>query len=85
MVLRRMQSASKRKPLRQFPQYRGRSLAAQGQCASALEIVRHLGDPVSNLSFTTKGLRRFVESDSSKQAMEEIQVMCRTRTSGITP
>src|SRR5258708_40212257 len=34
---------------------RAQSIAAQGQCPSALDIVRHLGEPVAGLSFTSKG------------------------------
>jgi tetratricopeptide (TPR) repeat protein len=62
-----------------------KSLAAQGQCASALEIVRHLGDPVPNLSFTARGLGRFVASDSSKRAAKEIEAMCRKETGIVAP
>jgi len=50
--------------------------AAKGQCPSALDIVRHLGEPVASLSFTSKGLDPFISSPASKQAMEEIRAVC---------
>jgi tetratricopeptide (TPR) repeat protein len=56
---------------------RAESLAAQGQCPSALDIVRHLGEPVASLSFTSKGLEPSISSAASKQAVEEIQAICR--------
>jgi tetratricopeptide (TPR) repeat protein len=56
---------------------RGQSIAAQGQCPSALDIVRHLGEPVASLPFTSKGLDPFISSAASKQAVEEIQATCR--------
>ena len=56
---------------------RAGSIAAQGQCPSALDIVRHLGEPVAGLSFTSKGLDPFISSAASKQAVAEIQAICR--------
>jgi tetratricopeptide (TPR) repeat protein len=54
-----------------------KAIAAQGQCPSALDIVRRLGEPVASLSFTSKGLDPFISSAPSKQAVEEIQATCR--------
>jgi tetratricopeptide (TPR) repeat protein len=56
---------------------RAKATAAQGQCPSALNIVRHLGEPVATLPFTSKGLAPFLLSAASKQAVEEIQATCR--------
>ncbi len=56
---------------------RAESMAAQGQCPSALDIVRHLGEPVAGLSFTSKGLDPSISSAASKQAVAEIQAICR--------
>jgi len=56
---------------------RAQSIAAQGQCPSALDIVRHLGEPVASLPFTSKGLDSSISSASSKQAVSEIQAICR--------
>ena len=56
---------------------RAESMAAQGQCPSALDIVRHLGEPVAGLSFTSKGLEPSISSAASKQAVAEIQAICR--------
>ncbi len=56
---------------------RGESIAAQGQCPSALDIVRRLGEPVASLPFTSKGLDPFISSAASKRAVEEIQATCR--------
>jgi tetratricopeptide (TPR) repeat protein len=56
---------------------RAESIAAQGQCPSALDIVRHLGEPVAGLSFTSKGLDPSISSAASKQAVAEIQAICR--------
>jgi tetratricopeptide (TPR) repeat protein len=56
---------------------RAKSLAAQGQCGAALRIVRHLGEPVASLPFTTRRLGPFVTSNTARQAMEEIEAMCR--------
>jgi tetratricopeptide (TPR) repeat protein len=56
---------------------RAKAAAAQEQCPSALDIVRHLGDPVASLPFTSKGLDPFISSAASKQAAEEIQATCR--------
>ena len=56
---------------------RAESIAAQGQCPSALDIVRHLGEPVASLSFTSKGLAPSISSAASKQAVEGIQAICR--------
>jgi tetratricopeptide (TPR) repeat protein len=56
---------------------RAQSIAAQGQCPSALDIVRHLGEPVASLPFTSKGLDPFTSSAASKKAVEEIQATCR--------
>ena len=64
---------------------RAKSMAALGQCTAALEIIRHLGDPVPNLSFTGRALKRFVGSESSKQVIEEIQAMCQKRSSSASP
>lgn len=56
---------------------RAKSLAAQGQYGAALRIVRHLGEPLASLPFTTRRLGPFVASNTARQAMEEIQAMCR--------
>ncbi len=56
---------------------RARTIAAQRQCPSALDIVRHLGEPVASLPFTSKGLDLFISSAASKQAVKEIQALCR--------
>jgi len=56
---------------------RAKAMAAQGQCPSALDIARHLGEPVANLPFTSKGLDPFMSSAASKQAVQEIQAACR--------
>jgi len=56
---------------------RAKAMAAQGQCPSALDIVRHIGEPVASLSFTSKGLDPFISSAVSKQAVEEVQAICR--------
>jgi tetratricopeptide (TPR) repeat protein len=55
---------------------RAQSIAAQGQCPSALDIVRHLGEPVRGLSFTSKGLDPSISSAASQQAVEEIHAIC---------
>ena len=55
---------------------RAESMAAQGQCPAALDIVRHLGEPVATLPFTSKGLRPLISSDSSKQAVKKIEATC---------
>ena len=54
-----------------------KSLAAQGQYGAALRIVHHLGEPVASLPFTTRRLGPFVASNTARQAMEEIEAMCR--------
>jgi hypothetical protein len=56
---------------------RAESIAAQEQCPSALDIVRHLGEPVAGLSFTSKGLDPSISSAASKKAVAEIQAVCR--------
>ena len=56
---------------------RAKAMAAQGQCPGALDMVRHLGEPVASLSFTSKGLDPFIASAVSKQAVQEIQATCR--------
>jgi len=56
---------------------RAKSMAAHGQCSAALDIVRHLGDPVPNMPFTSTGLEPFVSSAASKNAIEEVQASCR--------
>ena len=56
---------------------RAKSLAAQGQYRAALRIVHHLGEPVASLPFTTRRLGPFVASNTARQAMEEIEAMCR--------
>ena len=56
---------------------RAKSLAAQGQYGAALRIVHHLGEPVASLPFTTRRLGPFVASNTARQAMEEIEAMCR--------
>src|SRR5207253_9948634 len=56
---------------------RAEAMAAQGQCPAALDIARHLGEPVATLPFTSKGLAPFISSASSKQAVEKIQAICR--------
>jgi tetratricopeptide (TPR) repeat protein len=56
---------------------RAKSLASQGQYETALRIVRHLGEPVASLPFTARGLGPFVASNTTRQAMEEIEAMCR--------
>jgi hypothetical protein len=56
---------------------RAKSLAAQRQCPSALEVVHHMGEPVATLPFTSKGLDPFISSAASKQAVEEIRTTCR--------
>ena len=56
---------------------RAKSLAAQGQYGAALRIVRHLGEPLASLPFTTRRLGPFVATDTARQAMEEIEAMCR--------
>jgi tetratricopeptide (TPR) repeat protein len=56
---------------------RAKAMAAEGQCPSALEVLRHLGEPVAALPFTAKGLAPFISSPASKQAVEEIQAVCR--------
>jgi tetratricopeptide (TPR) repeat protein len=56
---------------------RAKAMAEQGQCPSALDIVRHLGEPVASLAFTSKGLDPFILSAASKQTVEEIQAICR--------
>src|SRR5439155_19400632 len=58
---------------------RAESMAAQGQCPAALDIVRHLGEPVATLPFTSKGLGPLISSDSSdssKQAVKKIEATC---------
>ena len=54
-----------------------KAMAAQGQCPSALDMVRHLGDPLATLPFTSKGLDPFIRSAASNQIKEEIQASCR--------
>jgi len=56
---------------------RAKSVAAQKQCAPALDILQHLADPVATLPFTAKGLEPFATSDSAKQAIAGIRSMCR--------
>jgi tetratricopeptide (TPR) repeat protein len=56
---------------------RARQMAAEGQCGSALVIVRQLGDAVPDLFFTARGLGRFVASEASRRAAGEIEAMCR--------
>ncbi len=56
---------------------RAEAMAAQGQCPAALDIARHLGEPVATLPFTSKGLAPFISSASSRQAVEKIQAVCR--------
>jgi tetratricopeptide (TPR) repeat protein len=56
---------------------RAKSLAAQGQYGAALRIVRALGEPVASLPFTTSGLGPFVASITARQALDEIEAMCR--------
>jgi hypothetical protein len=56
---------------------RAQAMAAEGQCPSAREVLRHLGEPVATLPFTSKGLAPFISSPASKQAVEEIQAACR--------
>lgn len=55
---------------------RAGALAAQGQCPAALDIVRHLGEPVVSLPFTSRGLAPFLSSPSSKQAVKQIEDTC---------
>jgi tetratricopeptide (TPR) repeat protein len=55
---------------------RAESIAAQGQCPSALDIVRHLGESVRSLPFTSKGLDPSISSPASKQAVAEIRAIC---------
>jgi tetratricopeptide (TPR) repeat protein len=55
---------------------RAESIAAQGQCPSALDIVRHLGESVASLPFTSKGLDPSISSAASKQAVAEIRAIC---------
>jgi tetratricopeptide (TPR) repeat protein len=56
---------------------RAKAMAEQGQCPSALDVVRHLGEPVAGLAFTSKGLEPFILSAAPKQTVEEIQAICR--------
>lgn len=56
---------------------RAKSQATHGQCSTALETVRHAGDPVASLPFTAKGLGPFLASPVSKQTANEIQTICR--------
>ena len=56
---------------------RAKSVAAQKQCAPALDILQHLADPVATLPFTAKGLEPFATSDSAKRAIAGIRSMCR--------
>ena len=53
-----------------------KSLATSGQCAPAVQIVDHVGDPVTNLPFTEKGLASIVSSDASQQSTKEIRQLC---------
>jgi hypothetical protein len=55
---------------------RAESIAAQGQCPSALDIVRQLGESVASLPFTSKGLDPSISSAASKQAVAEIRAIC---------
>ena len=55
---------------------RAKAMAAQRQCAPALDTVNHLGDPVASLPFTAKGLGPFLASASSKHTVEEIRSVC---------
>jgi tetratricopeptide (TPR) repeat protein len=55
---------------------RAKAEASQGECPAALDIVRHLAEPVASLPFTSKGLDLFVTSPASKQALGEIQATC---------
>lgn len=56
---------------------RAKAMSAEGQCPGALNIVRHLGEPVASLSFTSKGLDPFISSAVSKQTLQQIQAVCR--------
>ena len=56
---------------------RAQSIAARGQCPSALDIVRRLDEPVASLPFTSQGLDPFISSSTSKQAVDKIQAICR--------
>jgi tetratricopeptide (TPR) repeat protein len=56
---------------------RANALAASGQCGPALDIVRNLGEPVANLPFTARGLGPFVTSGPAKNAIKEIEALCR--------
>ncbi len=55
---------------------RAKSAAARGECDAALAILRHLGEPVAALPFTSKGMGQFVDSSSAKQTAAAIQSAC---------
>src|ERR1700681_2103767 len=47
---------------------RAKSTAAHAECPCALDINRHLGEPVASLPFTANGLDPFISSVASKQS-----------------
>jgi hypothetical protein len=47
---------------------RAKSTAAHAERPCALDIIRHLGEPVASLPFTAKELDPFISSVASKQA-----------------
>ena len=58
---------------------RAKSLAANGDCSSAKNVVDHLSDANPALPFTTKGLNPFIESESSQREIAEIRSACAAR------
>ena len=55
---------------------RAKTMAMEGKCDSALNIVRQLGESVPEFSFTASGMGPHVNSESAKKIIEEIERMC---------
>ena len=55
---------------------RAKTVAAQGDCTAAKNIVDHLADANPALPFTSKGLNPFIQSESSKQEIAGIRSAC---------
>lgn len=56
---------------------RARSLATHGQCAQALRVLDHLGDPRGDLQLTRDRLRPLVESSAVRDGANAVRAACR--------
>ncbi len=58
---------------------RAEALAADGQCAEAVDVVERLNREVSGLPFTRDGLETFLESPDLQQRIGEVKAVCNRR------